>query len=195
MWIPLIIQHAPLTAKSHCSWSRTREDITSHWEPAEMIRLLRQRLFTSVSVHELWIPQPWWRKWTYLNSVWYNAHGVNIFHVVCAPSPLYLCPAPVSLSSFHVYSTTTTALLTWKPHKQQQLSTLSLYDTHTQSVTHILNINSSEENSKYAVRGLHPGTRFKAKVVVITFLKHLNMMIKQGLSFGMETGIVHIRIT
>ncbi|XP_049430343.1 phosphatidylinositol phosphatase PTPRQ isoform X2 [Epinephelus fuscoguttatus] len=94
---------------------------------------------------------------------------------------------PVSLSSFHVYSTTTTALLTWKPHKQQQLSTLSLYDTHTQSVTHILNINSSEENSKYAVRGLHPGTRFKAKVVVITFLKHLNMMIKQGLSFGMET--------
>ncbi|XP_078024039.1 phosphatidylinositol phosphatase PTPRQ [Epinephelus lanceolatus] len=93
---------------------------------------------------------------------------------------------PVSLSSFHVYSTTTTALLTWKPHKQQHLSTLSLYDTHTQSVTHILNINSLEENSMYAVKGLHPGTRFKAKVVVTTFLKHLNMMIKQGLSFGME---------
>ncbi|XP_049930076.1 phosphatidylinositol phosphatase PTPRQ isoform X4 [Epinephelus moara] len=93
---------------------------------------------------------------------------------------------PVSLSSFHIYSTTTTALLTWKPHKQQHLSTLSLYDTHTQSVTHILNINSSEENSMYAVKGLHPGTRFKAKVVVTTFLKHLNMMIKQGLSFGME---------
>ncbi|KAK1887415.1 Phosphatidylinositol phosphatase PTPRQ [Dissostichus eleginoides] len=37
------------------------------------------------------------------------------------------------------------------------------------------------------VKGLQPGTRFKAKVVVTTFLKHLNMTINQILSIGMET--------
>ncbi|XP_029289790.1 phosphatidylinositol phosphatase PTPRQ [Cottoperca gobio] len=94
---------------------------------------------------------------------------------------------PVSLSAFHVYSTTTTALLTWKLHGQQSLSTLSLYNTHTQSVTHIFNINSSEANSQYMVKGLQPGTCFKAKVVMTTFLKHLNMTLKQILSISMET--------
>ncbi|XP_037623294.1 phosphatidylinositol phosphatase PTPRQ isoform X2 [Sebastes umbrosus] len=94
---------------------------------------------------------------------------------------------PVSLSSLHVYSTATTALLTWKLHRQQSLSTLSLYSTHTQAVAHVFNINSSEANSRYTVKGLQPGTRFKAKVVVTTFIKHLNMTLKQRLSRGMET--------
>ncbi|XP_031716794.1 phosphatidylinositol phosphatase PTPRQ [Anarrhichthys ocellatus] len=94
---------------------------------------------------------------------------------------------PVSLSALHVYSTTTTALLMWKLRKQQTLATLSLHNTHTQSVTHIFNINSSETNSQYTVKGLQPGTRFKAKVVVTTFLKHLNMTLKQRLSIDIET--------
>ncbi|XP_028441228.1 phosphatidylinositol phosphatase PTPRQ isoform X2 [Perca flavescens] len=94
---------------------------------------------------------------------------------------------PASPSSLHVYSTTTTALLTWRLHRQQSLSTLSLYNTQTQSVTHIFNVNSSEANSWYTVKGLQPGTRFKAKVVVTTFLKHLNMTLEQSLSSGMET--------
>lgn len=84
----------------------------------------------------------------------------------------------------------TTSLLTWKLHRHQSLSTLSLFNSHTQPVTHFLNINSSD--SGYMVKGLQPGTRFKAKVVVTTFLKHLNMTINQILSIGMETGIVHI---
>nr|XP_046251054.1 phosphatidylinositol phosphatase PTPRQ isoform X3 [Scatophagus argus] len=94
---------------------------------------------------------------------------------------------PVSLSSIHVYSTATTALLTWKLHRQQSVSTLSLYNTHTQSVTHIFSINSSEVKSQYTVKGLKPGTRFRAEVVVTTFLKHLNMTLKQRLSIGMGT--------
>ncbi|XP_078113021.1 phosphatidylinositol phosphatase PTPRQ [Sander vitreus] len=94
---------------------------------------------------------------------------------------------PVSVSSLHVYSTTTTALLTWRLHRQQSLSTLSLYNTQTQSFTHILNVNSSEANSWYTAKGLQPGTCFKAKVVVTTFFKHLNMTLKQSLSSGMET--------
>ncbi|XP_076588486.1 phosphatidylinositol phosphatase PTPRQ [Chaetodon auriga] len=94
---------------------------------------------------------------------------------------------PVSLSSLDIHSTTTTALLTWKLHRQQSLSTLSLYKAHTQSVTHVFNINSSQAKSQYTVQGLQPGTRFKAKVVVTTFLRHLNMTLKQRLSFSTET--------
>ncbi|XP_063754737.1 uncharacterized protein LOC134874599 [Eleginops maclovinus] len=92
---------------------------------------------------------------------------------------------PVSQSALHVYSTSTTSLLTWNLHRNQTLSTLSLFNTHTQLVTHILNINSSV--SGYMVKGLQPGTRFKAKVVVTTFLKHLNITISQILGIGMET--------
>ena len=120
---------------------------------------------------------------------------VTIFHFVSSPSSLYLCPVPVSLSSLHVYSSITTALLTWELHRQQSLSTLSLYNTHTQSVTHVFNINSSETKSQYTVKSLPPGTRFKAKVMVMTVLKHLNMTLKQRLDIGMETGTVHICFT
>lgn len=88
-----------------------------------------------------------------------------------------------------MYSTATTALLTWKLHRQQSLSTLSLYNTNTQLVTHIFNINSSEAKSQYTVKGLQPGTRFKAEVVVTTSLKQLNITLKQRLKIGMETGI------
>ncbi|XP_067445742.1 phosphatidylinositol phosphatase PTPRQ [Thunnus thynnus] len=97
----------------------------------------------------------------------------------------------IFLSSLHIYSTTTTAVLTWKLQRHQSLSTLSLYNTHTQSVTHNFNINSSEAKSQYAVKGLQPGTRFKAQAVITTFVKHLNMTLKQRLSFGIETAQCH----
>ncbi|XP_033940418.1 phosphatidylinositol phosphatase PTPRQ [Pseudochaenichthys georgianus] len=92
---------------------------------------------------------------------------------------------PVPQSALHVYTMATTSLLTWKLHRHQSLSTLSLFNSHTKPVEHFLNINSSD--SGYMVKGLQPGTRFKAKVVVTTFLKHLNMTINQILSIGMET--------
>ncbi|XP_069567271.1 phosphatidylinositol phosphatase PTPRQ [Brachyistius frenatus] len=94
---------------------------------------------------------------------------------------------PVSLSSFHVYSTTTTALLTWKLHRQQSLSSLTLYNMHTQSVTHFISINSSEIKSQYRMKGLQPGTRFKAEVVVATFLKQLHVTLRHRVSVVMET--------
>uniref|UniRef100_UPI0037E94576 phosphatidylinositol phosphatase PTPRQ n=1 Tax=Semicossyphus pulcher TaxID=241346 RepID=UPI0037E94576 len=94
---------------------------------------------------------------------------------------------PVSLSSLHVYTTTTTALLTWKLHTQHSLSTLSLYNTHAQSVTHIFSINLSVTKSQYVVKGLQPGTGYKFKIVVTTFLKHLNLTVKQTLNISMET--------
>ncbi|XP_067356322.1 phosphatidylinositol phosphatase PTPRQ isoform X2 [Channa argus] len=94
---------------------------------------------------------------------------------------------PVCLSSFHVYSTATTALLTWKLHRNQSLSAFSLYNTNTQSVTQIVDINSSEAKSQYTIKGLQSGTRFKASVVVTTFLKRLNVILKQRLTIGMET--------
>ncbi|XP_077939126.1 LOW QUALITY PROTEIN: phosphatidylinositol phosphatase PTPRQ [Gasterosteus aculeatus] len=92
---------------------------------------------------------------------------------------------PVSVSSLNVHSTATTALLVWKLHKEQTLSSLSLYDTRTQSVSHIFNLNASE--SQYTVKGLQPGTRFKAKVLVTTFLKHLDVTLRQRLSVAFET--------
>ncbi|KAA8590158.1 hypothetical protein FQN60_014092, partial [Etheostoma spectabile] len=44
-----------------------------------------------------------------------------------------------------------------------------------------------ETSQTTKLKGLQPGTRFKAKVVVTTFLKHLNMTLKQSFSSGMET--------
>ncbi|XP_056244137.1 phosphatidylinositol phosphatase PTPRQ [Seriola aureovittata] len=95
---------------------------------------------------------------------------------------------PVALSSLHVHSTSTSAHLTWKLHRQESLSTLSLYNTHTQSVTHIFNMKPSEvAKSQYTVIGLQPGTRFKVKVVVTTLLKQHNVILKQRFSVGIET--------
>ncbi|KAK2842216.1 hypothetical protein Q5P01_012416 [Channa striata] len=94
---------------------------------------------------------------------------------------------PVCLSSFHVYSTATTALLTWKLHRHQSLSTFSLYNTKSQSVTHAVDIKSSEAQSQYTVKGLQSGTHFKASVVVTIFLEQLNVILKQSLTIGMET--------
>lgn len=98
---------------------------------------------------------------------------------------------PVSSSSFYVHSTVTTAVLSWRLHRLQHLSRLSLYDTRTQSVTNTFDINSSEAKSQYRVRGLQPGTRFRADVVVTAFLKHLEISLNQRLRINTETGIVH----
>ncbi|XP_008281722.1 phosphatidylinositol phosphatase PTPRQ [Stegastes partitus] len=94
---------------------------------------------------------------------------------------------PVSLSSFHVHGTTTTALLKWKIHRHQMLSSLSLYNAHTQSVTHTFNINASEIKSQHTVEGLPPGTRFKVEAAVTSVLKEYNVTLKQKLSTFMET--------
>ena len=105
---------------------------------------------------------------------------------------LFASPVPLPLSSFHVFSTTTTAHLKWKLHRQQSMSTLTLYDLHTQSVTHFSDINPSEIKSEYTIKGLQPGTRFRAEVTVAIFLKQLDITLKQKLSIFLETGIVHI---
>lgn len=115
-----------------------------------------------------------------------------LFFLISALVFLYLCPVPVFLSSLHIFSTTTTALLTWKLNRHQSLSTLSLYNTRTQYVTHNLNINSSEVKSQYVVKDLQPGTHFKAQAVITTSIKHFNITLKQRLSIGIETGTVHL---
>lgn len=99
---------------------------------------------------------------------------------------------PVPLSSVHAYSTTTTVVLSWKLHRQQSLSMLNLYNAHTQATTHTFNISSSEVKSQYTVKSLLPGTRFSAKAAVTTFLKHLNITLKQRLCIDTETGTVQI---
>lgn len=98
---------------------------------------------------------------------------------------------PVSSSSFYVHNTVTTAVLSWRLHRQQRLSRLSLYNTRMQSVTNTFDINSSEAKSQYRVRGLQPGTRFRADVAVTAFLKHLETSLNQRLRINTETGIVH----
>lgn len=93
---------------------------------------------------------------------------------------------PVSSSSFYVHSAVTTAALSWRLGRQECLSHLSLYDTRAQSVTNAFSVGSSE--SQYTVRGLQPGTRFRADVGVTTFLKHLEMSLIQRLRIDTETG-------
>lgn len=64
---------------------------------------------------------------------------------------------------------------------------MSLYNAHTQAVTHI-HFGSPKVRSQYSVRGLHPGTRFRVKAVVTTVLNDLNITVKQSLYTGAETG-------
>ncbi|XP_029951736.1 phosphatidylinositol phosphatase PTPRQ [Salarias fasciatus] len=94
---------------------------------------------------------------------------------------------PVSLSAFHVSSTTTAAVLTWSLQKRQVLSTLTLHDTHTQSVSHFFDINSAELKSQYTMKTLQPGTRFKVEVLVVTILEQLQINLRQRLIFFLET--------
>lgn len=85
----------------------------------------------------------------------------------------------------------TTVVLSWKPDGQRSLSVMSLYNAHTQAVTHI-RTDSSEVKSQFSARGLRPGTRFRVKAVVTTVLKDLNVTVKQSLYTGAETGSKHI---
>ncbi|KAF7224525.1 receptor type Q [Nothobranchius furzeri] len=93
---------------------------------------------------------------------------------------------PVSLSSFHIFSTTTTAQLKWKLNGQRRISTLTLYDMRTQSVTRVFDINSPEIKSHYTMNGLPPGTSFKAEVAVASLLAP-GITLKQKLSIVLET--------
>ncbi|CAG5958075.1 unnamed protein product, partial [Menidia menidia] len=94
---------------------------------------------------------------------------------------------PLSLSTFHVFSTTTTAHLKWKLPRQRSMSTLTLYNMNTRSVTHFSDMNSSEIKSQFTVKGLQPGTRFRAEVIVDTFLKQLDITLRQKISIFLET--------
>ncbi|KAM3608908.1 uncharacterized protein V6R79_006653 [Siganus canaliculatus] len=94
---------------------------------------------------------------------------------------------PISQSSLQISSSATTALFTWKLHRYQSLSSLTLSSAHTQSVTHTFSISSSEVRSQFTVTGLRPGTHFKAEVVVTTFIKNLHIALNQALHIGMET--------
>ncbi|XP_056907490.1 phosphatidylinositol phosphatase PTPRQ isoform X1 [Takifugu flavidus] len=94
---------------------------------------------------------------------------------------------PVSLSSIRVHSTTTSVALSWELDGQRSLSAMSLYNAHTQAVTRVMDIGSSEVKSQYTVRGLHPGTHFRLKAVVTTFFKDLSISVKQSLYIGAET--------
>ncbi|XP_061578770.1 phosphatidylinositol phosphatase PTPRQ [Cololabis saira] len=92
---------------------------------------------------------------------------------------------PVSLSSFTVFSTTTTAHLKWKLHRQQSISTLTLFNLHTQSVAQVFNMNSSEIKSQLTIKGLQPGTSFEAVVTVVH--TPLDIALTQKLSIFLET--------
>ncbi|XP_029991434.1 phosphatidylinositol phosphatase PTPRQ [Sphaeramia orbicularis] len=92
--------------------------------------------------------------------------------------------SPVSLTSFHLSSTTTSSLLKWKFQRQNTLSTLTLDNTDR---TNTFNINSSALTSQYTVKALQPGTHFKANIVVTTSIKHHKLILKQRLVVGLET--------
>ncbi|KAM4554453.1 phosphatidylinositol phosphatase PTPRQ [Fundulus diaphanus] len=95
---------------------------------------------------------------------------------------------PVSVSSFSISSTTTTAHLKWEPlHRQQSISTLTLYNMHTQSVTGIYNISSPEIQSKFTMKNLQPGTRYMVEVLVATFQTQPGIKLTQKLSIFLES--------
>ncbi|XP_017261076.1 phosphatidylinositol phosphatase PTPRQ [Kryptolebias marmoratus] len=94
---------------------------------------------------------------------------------------------PVSRSSFHVLSSTTTAQLTWKLHRLQSVTTLTLYNMHSQSVTRVFDINSSETKSRFTMKGLQPGTNFKVEVTVTAFLANPGITLKQKLNMFLVT--------
>lgn len=104
---------------------------------------------------------------------------------------LFVSPVPVSLSSFSASSTTSTAQLKWEPlHRQQRISTLTLYNMHTQSVTQIYSISSSAIQSKFTIKNLQPGTHYMIEVMVAIFLPQPGITLMQKLRIFMETGIV-----
>ncbi|XP_077423433.1 uncharacterized protein LOC144053175 [Vanacampus margaritifer] len=96
---------------------------------------------------------------------------------------------PASLPSFHVSTSTSAATLTWKLPREQSLSTWSLYNARTGSLTHVFNVDSSE--SSFTAKGLQTETLFKSNLVVTSFLKHLNITLRQRLSIHLETAHCH----
>lgn len=156
-----------------------------------MIQRFRRRLFTSVSLQTLntidmkvllrgfFMPQDANRKQDLFSSVpLLKACFLPVFSV------------PVPQSSFHVLSTATTAQLTWKLHRLQSVSTLTLYNTRTQPATRVFHANPPEMKSQYTMKGLQPGTSFKVEVTVATFLPNAEITLKQKLNVFLETGFI-----
>lgn len=104
---------------------------------------------------------------------------------------LFVSPVPVSLSSFSASITTSTAHLKWEPlYRQQSISSMTLYNMHTQSVTGIYNISFSEIQSKFTLKNLQPGTLYMIEVMVATSLTTPGITLMQKLHIFLETGIV-----
>ncbi|XP_023811637.1 phosphatidylinositol phosphatase PTPRQ isoform X3 [Oryzias latipes] len=92
---------------------------------------------------------------------------------------------PVSLSSFEVFSTTTTAHLTWKLRRQQSISTLILYNVETSSFLKVFDINFSD--TEYTLKSLQPGTQFRAVVTASVSTRQSGITVNQELSFYLKT--------
>ncbi|KAF6738160.1 Phosphatidylinositol phosphatase PTPRQ [Oryzias melastigma] len=93
---------------------------------------------------------------------------------------------PMSLTSFQVFSTTTTtAHLTWKLRGQQSISTVTLYNVETQSILNKFEVNSSE--TEYTLKSLQPGTQFRVEVTASLSTRQPDITVNQKLSFYLET--------
>ncbi|XP_072290555.1 phosphatidylinositol phosphatase PTPRQ [Eucyclogobius newberryi] len=95
--------------------------------------------------------------------------------------------SPVSLTSFHLSSTTTSVSLAWSLSRKHRLSSLTVHDLNIHSVIRRVNIHSTLEQSHYTVKGVPPGARVKVAVMVSASLKHPNVTLKQHLSMAIQT--------
>ncbi|CAL8262185.1 unnamed protein product [Merluccius merluccius] len=91
-----------------------------------------------------------------------------------------MTPIPPSLVD-PLPSTTTTAVFSWKGLPSgQSLSSLCLHsNAHTPSLSFHTDPSELLGSRSHKVKGLPPGTSFKAKLEVATYLAHLNVTLKQ----------------
>uniref|UniRef100_A0AAV2KW96 C-type lectin domain-containing protein n=1 Tax=Knipowitschia caucasica TaxID=637954 RepID=A0AAV2KW96_KNICA len=93
----------------------------------------------------------------------------------------------VSLTNFHLSSTTTSVSLAWTLPRHQQLSAITVRDLHNHSVIKKVDIQSAAIQSHYTVPDVQPGVRVNAAITVSAFLKNPNVTIKQRLSMDIQT--------
>lgn len=146
--------------------------MTSLWKPSEMAPLLMQRRFTLVSVCEaVKTLQSRWRKMFMDVTV---SHLVSNRSLLSSSSLLVICT--------HTQHDDNRCLVMEASQTAASFHLEAIQHSHTSCHAHV----------QHTVHGLQPGTHFRVKVAVMTFLKQLNMTIKQRLSTGTETGIVHV---
>lgn len=164
----LIIRHAPHTAEYHCICQKTKRGLTPCWWPTGTILCLRQSPFILVSVSS-------------------QIQKSVVEYLKCFSwKVMFVSTVPVSLSSFEVFSTTTTAHLTWKLRRQQSISTLTLYNVETSSFLKVFDINFSD--TEYTLKSLQPGTQFRAVVTASVSTRQSGITVNQELSFYLKTG-------